>query len=87
MRFQYKEGFLFCTQCGKQYKKEDCPFIQSKVQRYQICPVCPQKYKLRAKPHNKNSTKYYHEVIKPQLTKDRDIVIKWKQNRYSEIDK
>lgn len=83
MRFQYKDGFLFCVRCGKQYHESICPEHHSKKQTYKICPVCVQKYKLRAKPHNKNSSKYYLDVIKPQLTKDRDVIVKWKQNKYS----
>lgn len=84
-RFRYKEGFLFCNSCGKQYKIEECPDYQSKIQKWKVCPKCPQKYKLRSKPHNKNSTIYYRNVIKPQLDKDREIIVKWKQKRYDKI--
>lgn len=86
-QFQYKDGYLFCTQCKKNFKEEICPYHQSKVQRYQICPECPQKYKLRRHAHNKNSTKYYLAVMKPKLEKDREVIIKWKQNRTTDNKK
>ena len=63
------------------FKEEDCPIHESKVQKYRICPECPAKYKLRRHPHNKNSNEYYLRVVKPRLEVERDIVIKWKQNR------
>jgi hypothetical protein len=83
-RFRYQEGYLFCCHCDKQYKIEECPYVESKTHRYRTCPECPYKLKLRTKPHNKNSTKYYYEVIKPQLQKDRETIVKWKQKRYSD---
>lgn len=78
-QFQYKNGYLYCKNCGKHFKEEICPIHESKVQKYRICPSCPQKYKMRRKAHNKSSHEYYLRVIKPQLQQEKDIIIKWKQ--------
>ena len=53
----YKDNY-YCRICRKYYKKENVEFHQSKVQRYPVCPSCPQKWKLRAVAHNKRWKDY-----------------------------
>jgi hypothetical protein len=79
-RFQYNKGFLFCRQCMTAFKEEDCPYYQAKVQKYKVCPSCPQKYKMRRKAHNKNSHEYYERVARPKFMAEKEIIIKWKWN-------
>jgi hypothetical protein len=44
---------------------------------YLFCCHCDKQYKIEECP-------YYYEVIKPQLQKDRETIVKWKQKRYSD---
>lgn len=53
--YKYK---YYCRNCRTHYKKEDCPLYESNVQKYPICPSCPQKYKVRVTAHNKKWKEY-----------------------------
>ena len=68
------EHHYYCRNCRTYFKKEDCEFHQSKIQRYPVCPSCPTKYKLRVTAHNKKWKDYVQrsrlEII-PILSKMR----------------
>jgi len=84
MVFRYRKGFLFCRICAKHYREETCPWFDSPGKagmRYRVCPTKEHNYHLRVTAHNKNSKKYYLAVIKPKLEKEREIVIRWKQQQ------
>ena len=88
-RFRYREGYLFCKTCCKQYKEEECPWYESPGKsgmKYRICPTKEHNYHLRKNAHNKDSYKYYERVMKPKLQKDREVIILWKQKRKADIN-
>ena len=64
-----ENGFRKCMTCKFHVVTED---VRCK------CCVTIFRTKVRSKNH---SQKYYREVIKPQIDKDKDVIIKWKQNR------
>lgn len=77
-RLNYALGYLYCSKCKKHFKQEECPLYQSITQKYPICPTCPEKWRLRKRPHNKRWFVYYNRVTKPQFEKDKEIIVKYK---------
>ena len=54
---QFNQGKLYCGSCHKYYDESECELYESKVQKWHICPSCPQKYKMRRKARNLNCKK------------------------------
>jgi len=77
-RLVYSEGFLFCSNCVKHFKAEDCPIHHSATQKFPICPECPGVWRMRTGPHNKRWYVYYQKVIKPNFEKNKDVIVKYK---------
>ena len=67
-----EQGFRKCMPCKFHVITQDIR-----------CRCCVQKFRTKVRSGN-HSQKYYRENTKPKLEQERDIIIRWKQNRYTD---
>lgn len=69
-----QKGLIKCMTCNIYVNKE--------AENTTYCMCCG--YRFRRSVRNKHSKEYYRTVQKPQIQKERDIIIHWKQKRYTD---